>query len=160
MTEVSIGVLSYDLKQYYVDFFNRLQSALRYRLRVYPVFSSALYNNNFFVYPSRIEGEFISLGGEHTPEGLPISLNWRAALRCAWENNVVILLGLQGATALLCVICAVLLRRKIISVNQTLPSKAERERRFWIRYLKKFVFMFCDLNLVQTEASFTTLRVS
>jgi glycosyltransferase involved in cell wall biosynthesis len=65
------------------------------------------------------------------------------------ESDVVVLFGLQGATALLAACLGRLAARPLISVNQTLPVKEERRRRWWLRLLKGTLLAQCDLHIVQ-----------
>ncbi|MBF0161865.1 MAG: glycosyltransferase family 4 protein, partial [Magnetococcales bacterium] len=85
------------------------------------------------------------------------SIHWRGAWACAWENEIVVLSGIQGGSALAVTLFATLLGRAIISVNQTLPPQWEGRRRWWIRLLKGWILRRCRLHIVQTPITRKTL---
>jgi len=90
---------------------------------------------------------------ESTPEGFASNVNWKAAWECARKSDIIVLFGLQGATALLTAILGSILKRTIISVNQTVPLKWERRRRWWVRLLKRFLLARCEYHIYQTPVS-------
>jgi len=85
------------------------------------------------------------------------SVNFKAALACARENDVVVLFGIQGGTALLLTAAARILGRKLVSVNKTLHADDEQRRRWWIRRLKGWVLRRCRVHVVETPTTPKTL---
>ncbi|MGA2114129.1 MAG: glycosyltransferase family 4 protein [Bryobacteraceae bacterium] len=109
--------------------------------------------------PSTIRGRYLSLPGGDVPEGTVSNCNVRAALRCALDSDLIVLFGLQGASALLCAILAKAFRKTVISVNQTLPYAIERKRRWAIRTAKRILLRLSDACIYQTEVSKVTLQM-
>jgi glycosyltransferase involved in cell wall biosynthesis len=64
---------------------------------------------------------------------------------------------LLGLGAIWCAFCARVLGRVVISTNQTLPVKWERNRRWWIRLLKRMLLRMCHYHLYQNPAAFQVL---
>lgn len=122
-TAPRVGFLTYDLQPFTVDLLARIAHRLPGRLRAYPVFSGTLAKTIPFSYrPSTVQGRFFSVKKQgSTPEGFASSINGGAAWSFVWENDVLVLFGIQGGSALLATLLATLLRRPLISVNQTLP---------------------------------------
>lgn len=85
------------------------------------------------------------------------SVNWRAAVACARENDIVVLFGIQAGTALLLASLACLMGRKIVAVSQTMPAGTERRRRWWVRALKGWILRRCNVHVYQTPATRETL---
>jgi len=57
--------------------------------------------SRFPYYPSFVKGRFWGVTAEgSTPEGFASNINWHAARRCVGESDIIVFLGLQGATAL------------------------------------------------------------
>ena len=69
------------------------------------------------------------------------NVNWQVAWRCVLESDIVVLFGLQGGTALVTAFLASVMRRKIISVNQTLPVAAEVKREWWVKWFKGWLMI-------------------
>ncbi|WP_130470371.1 glycosyltransferase family 4 protein [Candidatus Magnetaquicoccus inordinatus] len=159
-TGLRVGFLVYDLKPFIADYVARIALRLPGPVRAYPILDGQVAENLPFTWkPSRLRGLFFSVRVPgFTPEGFLSSVNWQAAWSCAWENDLVLLSGLQGGTALLTTLFATLLHRPVISINQTLPPEWEQRRRWWIRWLKKWLLQRCRLHIVQSPITRLTLR--
>jgi glycosyltransferase involved in cell wall biosynthesis len=158
--DLRVGFLVYDLKPFIADYIARIARRLPGPVRAYPILEGPVAENLPFSWrPSRLRGQFFSvrLPGS-TPEGFLSSINWPAAWACAWESDLILLSGLQGGTALLTTLFATLLGRPVISINQTLPPAWEQRRRWWIRWLKKWLLHRCRLHIVQSPLSRRTLQ--
>ncbi|MBF0399298.1 MAG: glycosyltransferase family 4 protein [Magnetococcales bacterium] len=158
-TKPRLGFLLYDLKPFTADYLARIAVRLPGQLRAYPILASPVATDLPYSHrASHIQGRFFSVRGRKaTPEGFLSTINWRAAWACAWENEVVVLSGIQGGSALATTLFATLLRRAIISVNQTLPPLWEGRRRWWIRLLKGWILHRCRVHVVQTPTTRQTL---
>ncbi|MEO5339253.1 MAG: glycosyltransferase family 4 protein [Magnetococcus sp. MYC-9] len=155
-----VGFLVYDLKPFTADYLARIAVRLHPgQLRAYPILSSPVAEDLPYTHrPSHRQGRFFSVRRQGaTPEGFLFTTNWRGAWACAWENEVVLLSGIQGGTALVTTLFALLLRRTVISINQTLPPAWEHRRRWWIRLLKGWILHRCRLHVVQTPITRRTL---
>ncbi len=154
-SELRVGFLTYDLQEFTADCLSRLQRRASFRLKAYPILPRAATDWIAFDYrPSQFKARHFTVNRPgSTPEGLMASVNLGAAWACARENDVVVLFGIHGGTALVIALFARLLRRKLISVNQTLPPLRERQRRWWIRLLKRWVLRRCRVHVVQTPAA-------
>jgi glycosyltransferase involved in cell wall biosynthesis len=155
-----VGFLCFDLQDFTADCLSRIGHAGAFRLKAYPLFHCIATEKVDFDYrPSNEKGRFISFfGGKRTPEGFPLTTNVGAATRCIFESDAVVLFGIQGSTAILATLLARLARKPLVSVNQTLPAEYERQRRWWIRGLKRLVLRQCRVHVVQTPATARTLE--
>ncbi|MEO5334079.1 MAG: glycosyltransferase family 4 protein [Magnetococcus sp. YQC-5] len=159
-TDRKTGFLTYDLQPFTVDCLARIAARLPGRLKAYPVFGRVDPPGPPFPYrPSSVRGRaFAVRKAGVTPEGLTASTNWRGSWACVWENDVVVLFGIQGGSALVATTLALLLRRPLISVNQTLPVAWELRRSWWILALKGWILRRCQLHVVQTPVSTQVLE--
>jgi glycosyltransferase involved in cell wall biosynthesis len=149
-----VGFITYDLQEFTVDCIHRIAARYPGRIKAYPVLSRTASDVPFQYRASSLDGSFFSVRTRAaTPEGFLASLNFGAAMQCVRENEIVVLFGLQGPTALLAAILARCGRRKVISVNQTLPSLFERRRRWWVRSLKRILIRMCDLHVSQSRVT-------
>jgi glycosyltransferase involved in cell wall biosynthesis len=155
-----VGFLTYDLQEFTADCLSRVARRSPFRIKAYPIFARIAADHVAFPYrPSTLAGRFFAVRKEgSTPEGFTSSVNWSAAWACVRENDVVVLLGLQGGTALLATFLSFLRRRRLVSVNQTLPPQWERKRRWWVRWLKGWILHRCRVHLVQTPVTWKTLQ--
>ncbi len=151
----NIGFLTYDLQPFTVECLTRIAARLPDRLKAYPVFERVDPPGPLFAYrPSGIRGRFFAVRREgFTPEGLTSSINWGGAWACVWENDVVVLFGIQGGSALVVTVLASVMRRSLVSVNQTLPPEWEARRRWWILWLKQWILRRCRVHIVQTPVT-------
>lgn len=156
----SVGVLAYDLSEVTADFLKGVAGQCAHAVKCYPVFYHPHQEQSGIAYlPSAIRGKYLSLSGQNgVPEGTSRNWNLRAAIRCAVESDVVVLMGLQAVSALVCASVARLLRKPLISVNQTLPYEIERNRRWLIRAAKRFLLELSTVVIYQTEISRETLQ--
>lgn len=154
-----VGFITYDLQEYTADCLSRIQRALKSPVKAYPVMERIAAGKVEFAFrPSKVKGRFFVVRKRgNTPEGLTYSINWGAAWACVRENQVVVLFGLQGGTALLGALLAKLFRRPLVSVNQTLPPEWELKRRWWVRRLKSLILGCCHIHVVQTPVTGKTL---
>jgi glycosyltransferase involved in cell wall biosynthesis len=151
-----VGFLTYDLQPFTEDCLHRVACAIApSQLKAYPVIHHEHETKARLPYlASNQKGRYRAVNQPgSTPEGFASNLNWQAAWYCASESDVVVLFGLQGVTALLTALLATLMRRPIVSVNQTLPVQAERRRRWWVRLLKKWLLRRCHVHVFQTPAA-------
>lgn len=154
-----IGFLTYDLQEFTADCLSRVNDLAPGRLKAYPILPRVAAGIVNFPYrASKFEARnFTVSAAGSTPEGMMASVNWKAAVSCAWENDVVVLFGIQGGTAILLTALARLLGRRVISVNQTLPPACEKKRRWWIRWLKGWILRRCHVHVIETPAARETL---
>jgi len=152
-----VGFLTYDLQPFTEDCVYRVASALPEGLQVkaFPVFFHPNQEKSRVPYrPSFLKGKHLGVNvAGSTPEGFASNINWGAVLNCVRESDIIILYGLQGATALLVGLLSLLMRRTVISVNQTLPVVWERKRRWWVRLLKQWLLNRCKYHIYQTQAA-------
>ncbi len=152
-----VGFLTYDLQPFTEDCVYRVASALPEGLQVkaFPVFFHPNQEKSRIPYrPSFLKGKHLGVNvAGSTPEGFASNINWGAILNCVRESDIIILYGLQGATALLVGLLSLLMRRTVISVNQTLPVVWERKRRWWVRWLKQWLLNRCKYHIYQTQAA-------
>ena len=156
LSKIQVGFLCYDLQPFTEDCLYRVSEAIApIRLKAYPViFHPYQEKARFPYYPSFVKGRFWGVNIEgSTPEGLASNINWSTAWKCVRESDIIFLFGLQGATALLTSLLATLMRRTLISVNQTMPQEWERKRRWWVRLLKKWLLNRCKFHIYQTPAT-------
>lgn len=154
-----VGFLTYDLQEFTADCLSRINHRAPFRLKAYPILPRAAHRwINFEYRPSDFDARHFTVNKTgSTPEGLMASVNFRAAHACAKENDVVVLFGIQAGTALLLTALSRLLRRKLVSVNQTLPPASERKRRWWIRWLKGWILNSCQVHVIETPAAHDNL---
>lgn len=149
-----IGIICYDLQPFAEDCIWRISQAMsRQSLTAYPVMFHKYQSRSRISYlPSRQVGRYLGLdSGTSTPEGLASNLNFAAAWQCVQNSDIVVLFGLQGLTAMLAAIMGRLRGRILVTVNQTLPVRAEQRRRWWIRWSKQLILRSCHINICQTE---------
>lgn len=153
---MQVGFLTYDIQPFTEECLYRISQAIApIRLKAYPViFHRNQEKARVSYYPSFKKGRYLGVNIKgSTPEGFASNVNWGAAWRCVWESDIVFLFGLQGGTALVAGLLNLLMRRTIISVNQTLPPELERRRRWWVRLLKKWLLNRCAYHVYQTPTS-------
>jgi len=154
--KIRVGFLCYDLQPFTEDCLYRVAQAMRpIQLKAYPVFFYPNQENSRVPYrPSFSKGKPLGVNvSGSTPEGFASNANWGSAWHCVRESNIVILFGLQGCTALLTGLLCMLMCRTVISVNQTLPVAWECRRRWWVRWLKKWLLNRCRFHIYQTPAA-------
>jgi glycosyltransferase involved in cell wall biosynthesis len=151
--EAKVGFLCYDLQPFTEDCLYRVSQAIKpIHLKAYPVFFHPNQTNCRVAYrPSNLKGTPIEVKVEgSTPEGFACNINWKCSWDCVHQSDIILLYGLQGATALLAGLYSVLMNKILISVNRTLPVVWEQKRRWWIRFLKKWLLNCCSLHIYQT----------
>lgn len=151
-----VGFLTYDLQPFAEDCLYRIQkNNPEIEVTAYPVIkheNQASCRVNYK--PSFQEGRYFGVGAEGgTPEGFASNINFSSAWACARDSDVIVLFGIQGISAILTVGFSTLLRRDVVSVNQTLPVEWESKRRWWIILLKKMIFKKCLMHISQSFAS-------
>jgi glycosyltransferase involved in cell wall biosynthesis len=154
--EKRVGFLAYDLQPFTEDCLYRISCAVSpNKLCAYPVFHHPYQEKSRVPYcPSKVRGRYYDVTRPgFTPEGLVSNMNWRAGWECVSHSDIVVLFGLQGATALFVGMMSRILGKKLISVNQTLPATWERKRRWWVRLLKKCLLDCCSLHVYQTPTT-------
>ncbi len=151
-----VGFLCYDLQPFTEDCLYRIaQDIAPIQLKGYPVFFHPNQERSRIPYrPSHLKGKHLGVNvAGSTPEGFASNINWGVAWKCVCQSDIIILYGLQGATALLVGLLSLLRRRTVISVNRTLPVVWERKRRWWVRWLKQWLLNRCKSHIYQTQAA-------
>ena len=154
--DIQVGFLCYDLQPFTEDCLYRVAQAVSpIRLKAYPAFYHSNQENCRVPYrPSFLRGKHLGVNvAGSTPEGFTSNVNLKAAWDCVRESDIVALFGLQGGTALLAGLFNIFMHRTIISVTQTLPVVWERRRRWWIRWLKRWLLNRCKFHIYQTQAA-------
>lgn len=154
--KIQVGFITYDLQPFTEDCLYRVSQVIApIRLKAYPVmFHPYQEKSRVGYYPSFVKGRFQGVIAKgRTPEGFASNINWRAAWRCVRESDIIVLFGLQGGTAMAVGFLGSIMRRRLISVNQTLPVKWERKRVFWVRLIKKWLLNRCKFHVYQTPVT-------
>jgi glycosyltransferase involved in cell wall biosynthesis len=154
--EIQVGFLCYDLQPFTEDCIYRVAQAVdSIQVKAYPIFYHPNQTNCRVAYrPSNLKGTPLEVKVEgSTPEGFASNINWKCSWDCVHQSDIILLYGLQGATALLAGLYSVLTNKILISVNRTLPVVWEQKRRWWIRFLKKWLLNRCRLHIYQTRAA-------
>jgi glycosyltransferase involved in cell wall biosynthesis len=159
---VQAGFLSYDLEPFTADCIARVAVECEREgitVKAYPVFSRVAPIGVDFPYrPSRVRGRFFSVNKPGaTPDRFTSTINWGAAWACAQQSDVIVLLGIQAGTALAATFFARLLRRPVVSANLTAPPEWERNRVWWVRWLKGAILKRCRVHILQTPVARDTL---
>ena len=154
-----VGVLTYDLQPFTEDLLFRIQQAIPLsKVKAYPCFfHHSQEDSRVDFLRSNVTARPFGVEGRGTREALTSSVNLKAAWRIAKENDVVLLYGLQGATAILVSLLCKVFGRRLISVNHSLTPKMELQRRWWIKVLKRVIFSFCDWHICQMPAAIDNL---
>ena len=93
----------------------------------------------------------------NTAEGMLMSANYKGALRCALDSDIILHYGIQSSTSFIGAIVGFILRKRQVAISQTLSIDLELRRKWWIKYTKKVIFHFCQKHVAQTEISIKTL---
>jgi len=155
-----VGFLTYDLQRNTEDaLFEVARAAPQFIVKAFPLYKHSDQELSRVPYrPATARGKYLGVDVRgSTPEGLASNLEWAVGLACARESDVVVLKGLFGLGAIWCALCASLLRRVVISTNQTLPVSWERKRRWWIRLSKRLLLRLCHYHIYQNPAAFEVL---
>lgn len=156
LANFQVGFLTFDLQPFTEICIYRVSEGIApLKLKAYPVFYHPYQSNaRFPSLPSFKNRRYfgIDIAGS-TPEGFVSNINWIAAWKCVKESEIIIFFGLQGGTALLVGLLGHLMRRTLISVNQTLPVVWERKRRWWVRFIKRGLLGLCSFHIWQNPAA-------
>lgn len=153
---VRIGFLTYDLQPFTEDCLFRISAALgEDEVTAFPVYAHAAQSCARIPYrPSRLRPRFLGVDREDaTPEGFASNLNLGCAWAAARSSDLLVLFGLQGINAIVAAALASLLRKPVISVNQTVPLPVEARRRWWVRWSKRWLLRRCRCHVYQSPAS-------
>ena len=165
MEKIKIGILCYDLQNFTADFINRLCDECDdfAEIKAYPIMDKIGDVPIKFKYAigGKTKGHIVKTyydNTKYTPEGILLTPNYSNAIKCPFESDIILHYGIHSSTAIIASLIGFVLRRKQISVNQTLPLIWETKRRLWIRMMKKFFFNFCTFHISQSEVSNSTLK--
>jgi glycosyltransferase involved in cell wall biosynthesis len=157
--QLRVGFLTYDLQRNTEDVLfevARLETSL---VKAFPLFwhvDQGIARVAFRPATARATHLGVDVKGS-TPEGFMSNTEWSVGLECARQSDIVVLKGLFGLAGIWCALCARFLGRVVISINQTLPAKWERKRRWWVRLLKRTLLRMCHLYIYQNPASLEVL---
>lgn len=162
--KIRIGVICFDLQNFTADFLNRLHEEVKEFaiLKAYPIVDNIgdLELKFTFAQGEKLENHKVksySDNKKHTPEGLLLSPNYKNAINCSVNSDIILHYGIHSSTALISGFLGFLLRKKQISINQTLPITYERKRRWWVIWSKYMFFKFCDLHVAQSKVTMPNL---
>lgn len=157
-----VGFLTFDLQSFVQELLQRLKTVMQKRVEIkaYPIFFHPAQNDPIIeMVPTMLKAKpFLRNCSNHTPEGMAWNGNIRSAWRIAFENDVVVLYGLLGVSALAAGFFARLLGKTVVSVNHSLSSDVEKKREWWIRFLKSILLKLCDLHVCQTAIALDVLE--
>lgn len=158
-SRLEVGFLIYDLQRNTEDALFEVAWTAPFSVKAFPLYAHLDQERSRVAYrPATARGKHLGVNVKgSTPEGFVSNPEWRVGLACARESDIVILKGLLGLGAIWCALCARLLGRAVISINQTLPVKWERKRRWWIRLSKRSLLRMCHYHIYQSPASFQVL---
>lgn len=157
---INFGFITYDLQPFTEDCLYRIQSTNKWaKIKAYPIIEHEDQEKARIDYlPSNQKGKFFGAGrGHRTPEGFATNVNINAVYKCVSESDVVVLFGLQGLSAILATILAKSLRRPILTVSQTLPVFHEKNRRWWVKVLKRLIYNCGSIHVSQSQATMEVL---
>jgi glycosyltransferase involved in cell wall biosynthesis len=159
-----IGVICFDLQNFTADFLNRLQKETKgfADIIAYPIIDNIgdielNFNYHKGENVNRHRVKTYHKNDKHTPEGILLTPNYLNAIKCATKSDIIIHYGIHSSTALISGVIGWMLRKKQISVNQTLPVYWEIKRKWWIRWNKKIFFKFCRFHIAQSRVSIKNL---
>lgn len=157
--QARVGFLTYDLQEFTADCVSRINSSTHCVVTAYPIYRRVAGQIVDFDYlPSRRRVDRLRFSPKRaTPESLPFGVNFRAAWRCARDNDAIVLFGLHAGTALLTALLGRLFGKAVISVNRTLPVEQERKRSCLVRFLKGRLLRLCQLHVAHTPNATATL---
>lgn len=162
--KIKIGVICFDLQNFTADFLNRLHEEVKEFaiIKAYPIIDNIGDIELKFSYETgenlrKHKVKTYSSNKDHTPEGLLITPNYRNAMKCAIKSDLILHYGIHSSTALICGFLGFILRKKQISINQTLPLHYEKKRRWWIKWNKFIFFKLCLLHVAQSKATIPNL---
>lgn len=157
--QIKIGIICFDLQEFTADFINRLSNEVKGFAEVvaYPLVNIVCKEKITFKYKKGItldSHRVVTLDKtKKTPEALLVTPNIKSAISCAVHSDIILHYGIHSSTALIASLMSKILRKKQISVNQTLPLDIEANRSLWIKNLKKIIYRLCDEHIYQTFLS-------
>ena len=157
--KLRVGFLTYDLQRNTEDVLFEVARLETSSVKAFPLFwhvDQGIARVAFRPATARATHLGVEVKGS-TPEGLMPNTEWSVGLECAWQSDIVVLKGLFGLAGIWCALCARFLGRIVIAINQTLPVKWERKRRWWVRLLKRVLLRMCHLYIYQNPAAFEVL---
>lgn len=160
-TKKKIGFLTYDLQEFTENCLFRIKKKCTFLdLKAYPIIFHKNQKKSRVEYlPSNIHGQPLILEKKtKTPEGLMLNINIKAALTCALKSDVIVIWGIQGISAIICIAISKLLFKKVVIVNQSLPIYYEKKRFWMVIILKKLLFKFTNYFIAQSPATIIVLN--
>jgi len=161
-----IGVVCFDLQNFTSDFLNRLHEEVKEyaTVKAFPILDKIGDLQIKFDYElgedvKKHKVKTYAKNDKHTPEGMLITPNYKNAIKCSIESDIIMHYGIQSSTSLISGFLGFVLRRKQISINQTLPLVWEKKRKWWILYSKIVFFKFCKYHVAQTKVSLQSLDI-
>lgn len=157
--KVKVGILTYDLQPFTAELIARIANGLsEAELTAYPCFAHESQNDHSFkVLASNIKAKPMGVNSGEVREAFTSSINIKSSLDISSQNDIVILYGLQGASALLAATLARLRGKRLISVIHSLAPLMESKRKWWVKLAKKYLLSLCHLHICQMPASRATL---
>lgn len=161
MKQYRIGVLCFGMSGPTVSLLSKIaQADPQFVVKAYPIFGPGPEENVPFPYRvSRATAKTIFLNNISgtAPEKQIRNLGIGLARDLVRESDVICLLGLQGIPALLAAMMAILKKKPILLISQTMNSRSERNRPLIIRRLKKIVLGMSRWHVAQTPYTCETL---
>lgn len=157
--KLRVGFLTYDLQRNTEDVLFEVARLETSSVKAFPLFwhvDQGIARVAFRPATARARHLGVDVKGS-TPEGFMSNTEWSVGFDCARQSDIVVLKGLFGLAGIWCALCARFLGRIVIAINQTLPVKWERKRRWWVRLLKRVLLRICHLYIYQSPATFEVL---
>ena len=147
-----VGFLTYDLQRNTEDaLFEVARAAPQCAVKAFPLYrhdDQALSRVDYR--PATGRGKHRGqCQGQHAGRAC-LNPEWAVGLACARQSDVIVLKGLLGPGAIWCAVCARLLRRAVISTNQTLPRAGKRSGAGGSGWRSGYCFACASITSIKT----------